>query len=259
VYLHPKETLVPLTIENYTSHANIVTPDRGTWPATVANLEMLQQGPAPVRMTLDSSFDWTSPLGRSGTHACYVLSRRLTDTTSQIDFWYFFGYNPGYCPGCSPEGFFGAHQADWENITMIVSHPVDNIRRHQIEKVFFSSHGVLDGYWKRAEDCEFETFNNRRRLVVYSALNSHGFYHQPGVWFRMGCVANDYTGRGMPILGVPKYESPWLRYDFDWGNWSCSTPQMQELVSTSNTCCRRFWFCCKCGDAECRTCLSEKF
>lgn len=254
VYLHSDETLVPISVAQYTSHADLELKDGTITNATLDDLKFFQQqGPVPIKMTLKSSFDWTSLQGRSGKPECYIKARRISASSTQVDFWYLFGFNPGYCRPCRMvEGCAGAHQADWENVTMVVE--TDS---HRIEQVYFSSHGSEDGYWKLAKDCEFESFGGQRRLVAYCALNAHGFYHKAGTFIRLGCVANDYTDRGFPVIASPAPAGPWLQYDFDWGNWTTSTPEWQELLPTSNTTWRRFCCFSECDGDQKNWCLAQ--
>lgn len=249
VYLHSEEKFRPIPVDRFTYESDIVTEDGTYYTATAENLAELQSGPKPVRMTLQSSYDWTTPEATTIPPTCYVKAKPYSRDIVQVDFWFLFGFNPGYCRACPmKEGCCGAHQADWENVTLHVKMPSRESKDMEIDRVFFSSHGDTDGYWKLAKDCEYATYNDRKRLVVYSALNAHGFYHKPGKWWRIWCCANDHTDQG--LLVVPEVLpgiGPWFNYSYPWGNWSVTTPEWETVGNTSNNTFRRL--CCCIGDA----------
>lgn len=136
----------------------------------------------------------------------------------------------------------GAHQSDFEHIIVHV-----DVATRQAVRVYFSSHSQDDGYWLRAQDCEFRN----DKLVIYSALNFHGFYHKPKTYWRIFGCANDYTANGKewnPDVNFAnfRHKHNWLNINATWGNGHISTPNIHRWFDKSFKS-NNFWrrmFCC---------------
>jgi len=94
----------------------------------------------------------------------------------------------------------GWHWGDLEHVTLLVKKPASGVLS-DITKVMFGAHGSADGRWVDVNDCAKQD----GRLVVYVADHSHALYPKPGMVFRLGGVANDYTDDGI------KWDPPFVQ------------------------------------------------
>lgn len=146
------------------------------------------------------------------------LSEGSGGTTGDAFCWLF----PAICAGVDlVAGDEGVHEADWENIKVII-----NKDSGQVVDVYISAH-VGEGGWFPLSSYDTES----GRPVVYSARHSHANYRTQGLQARIEetyGVANDLTDRG-PLWALKDHISliggdygtnnlyPWLEYSGRWG------------------------------------------
>jgi VPS62-like protein len=104
--------------------------------------------------------------GDLNTARCYVHIRPNSGNLD-IQYWFFYPYN-GALAGS------GAHEADWEHITIRfrTSNPQD---KNDIEQVYFSRHSSTIWIKNENRKIEFED----KRPVIFSARHSHANYSTP--------------------------------------------------------------------------------
>ena len=185
----------------------------------------------------------SSSLSSSVPMLCYVR-----DTPSHYELLYVFcyAYNAPY--RVLGVMWLGAHDGDWEHVTMRVDKATD-----RISHIYYGAHGWRDGVWRAAG--EFET--DKSRPVVYIAKGSHATYPHAGRWLRIWAGANDLCERGwrwdadrtlllhMSATGGDEEDKEvgWLRYGGWWEYEGISSPPQQQWwyrePLTSNTVLRR--------------------
>lgn len=135
----------------------------------------------------------------------------------------------------------GAHQADWEHISMHVS------KGGEVTDIYLAAHRERDGRWHKREDLDWVD----ERPVVYVAKGSHAHYNAPRTYVRIFGVANDKTGRGErldPPLVEINEGTPWVAYEGYWGINEIRGPRWRdwwrsENGGSTNGWKRFFWFC----------------
>lgn len=129
----------------------------------------------------------------------YAYTNKKGNKT-QIIYFFFYNYNgPKNVFGLFP---FGEHNADLEWIVL-------ELHDNKPKYVFMSRHG--GNYRYNYEDLEIH--NNR--MVIYSAINSHAHYPDPGVYFRLLGLGNDVCTEGKeidPYVRILKDKSPLIKY-----------------------------------------------
>ena len=174
---------------------------------------------------------------------CYV---RDTPSHYELVYTFCYAYNAPY--RVLALMWLGAHDGDWEHITVRVNKATD-----RISHIYYGAHGWRDGVWKAAG--EFET--DQSRPVVYIAKGSHACYPHAGRWLRIWAGANDLCERGwrwdadktlllhLSASGRDEEdrEVGWLRYSGWWEYEGISSPPQQQWwyrePVTSNTVLRR--------------------
>ena len=163
-----------------------------------------------------------------GTATCYVHIR--PSTPIEIQYWFFYPYN-GALLGS------GAHEADWEHIT--IRFRGDNpTTKDDIKEIYFSRHNeriwITNEKDKDGKDkIEFEG----DRAVIFSARHSHANYSTPyqhGNWGGTDKANRDVKWETWKIGGGLKFleDNPASELDHLWnrfnGNWGGS----KSMVST---------------------------
>jgi len=184
-----------------------------------------------------------STLSSSVPMLCYV---RDTPSHYELVYTFCYAYNAPY--RVLALMWLGAHDGDWEHITVRV-----NKRTDAISHIYYGAHGWRDGVWRAAG--QFET--DQQRPVVYVARGSHACYPHAGRWLRIWCGANDHCERGWrwdadrTLLlhfssggsEAEDGEVGWLRYSGWWEYEGINTPHQQQWwyrePLTSNTVLRR--------------------
>ena len=197
-----------------------------------------------------------SSLSSSVPMLCYVR-----DTPSHYELVYVFcyAYNAPY--HVLAVMWLGAHDGDWEHVTVRVAKSSDHISH-----IYYGAHGWRDGVWKAAG--EFET--DKGRPVVYVAKGSHACYPHAGRWLRIWAGANDLCARGwrwdadrtllLHLSGSGTDEQDkevsWLRYSGWWEFEGINSVHQQQWwyrePLTSNTVLRR------CFTSFVRPCLGTR-
>ena len=169
--------------------------------------------------------------GRVTSHVpCYYHIRNVSEGTNWWDYQYMFFY-----PYNGNLGAGGAHESDWEHVTVRVDLGTSN----PIKGVFFAAHGS-EGRWATKQtrasgftDRNFYRLNAENRPVVYSAKHSHASYPFASIKKRGGRVdvflPDDETMEGGPIwdcsrnliyLGErerPETGREWIKFTGRWG------------------------------------------
>ncbi len=127
--------------------------------------------------------------GDLGSAACYVHIR----PNLEIQYWFFYPYN-GAILGT------GAHEGDWEHITIRLANLADPKTKSDIKEIFFSRHN--EKVWIKNEKDKIEFEGNRP--VIFSARHSHANYSTP---YQHGNWDRDQANRDV------KWET-WSRLEF---------------------------------------------
>ncbi|MCP4569687.1 MAG: Vps62-related protein [FCB group bacterium] len=229
VYFHPQEKYFPDTVERYLQNVRLRLDIKGGRDkgirdrvGKVGNLlkhhERCQHsdGTYPSRYFLEirKSGKKTTRAGCYEKAKCYARIRRAPHCNYKWDILYvfFFPYNGNLSVG-------GAHEGDWEHITIRVDDDAENIEKiyysaHHHEGKWIYSHGQdnKDGF-KLEKD---EIVPIATHPIVYSAKDSHASYPSPG---RKARSMIDLTSNGLAdFLG------DWLPDDDCGGEGSNFTP-----------------------------------
>jgi Vacuolar protein sorting-associated protein 62 len=135
-----------------------------------------------------------------------------------------------------PVSLSGAHEGDWEHITVRVSNWAD-LPNSKVEAVYFAAHGG-EGKWlmkqnptSKPERGHFTLWDGIKPMT-FSAWHSHADYECPGLqyrWVAADVFANDYCSGGeawlssVELVSVDKILCPdfvdavWLLFDGDFG------------------------------------------
>ncbi|KAK9812839.1 hypothetical protein WJX72_004577 [[Myrmecia] bisecta] len=110
----------------------------------------------------------------------------------EINYMKFLAYN-GYYKVFNTfyVGELGAHDADWEHITVRLSPDASRVLG-----IYYSAHRHYDGVWLSASSIPREP---NGRPIVYTALNGHGAYWFPGFVPRLFLAFNDLTSDQGPV------------------------------------------------------------
>lgn len=147
--------------------------------------------------------DWT----------CYSHVYPLAGGGYDVQYWFFYPYNG------KVRGLAGAHEGDWEHITVRV-----DAAGTTMEEVYLAAHN--GGTWYDPICLRMTTDG---RPIVYSALDSHATYRGPGVPPPEASQILDQTSDGGDVLdcsassvnlgelGAPLNGADWLRYNGHWG------------------------------------------
>ncbi len=86
--------------------------------------------------------------GDMATAQVYAHARVCTmfDQGVDLQYWFFYPYNGSIGGVIAPLGFSGAHEGDWEHVTVRISDYADPKKR-KIRGVFFAAHGSAEGAW----------------------------------------------------------------------------------------------------------------
>ena len=167
--------------------------------------------------------------GDLSTATCYVHIRDKSDF--DIQYWFFYPYNGALGPNS------GAHEADWEHITIRFRMANPTVKG-DIKEVYFSRHN--ETIWIKNEKDKIEFEGNRP--VIFSARHSHANYSTPyqhGGWGGTDKANRDVKwetwkiGGGLEFLeDNPSVDSDhsWNRFNGNWGgsNSMVSTPGIRE-------------------------------
>ncbi|MFW5965926.1 MAG: Vps62-related protein [Persicimonas sp.] len=132
-----------------------------------------------------------------------------------IQYWFFYPYSGPVMDG--PAG--GAHEGDWEHVTV----RTDESRR-RIRRVYFAAHDS-EGRWVEPPGLRM---SHDGHPIVYSARYGHASYPRPGLQSR-GMLPGDRTAdggarwetwRSLAVVaedGRPTPEHRWLEFPGSWG------------------------------------------
>lgn len=152
-------------------------------------------------------------LKSSHTVPCYVHIRKVAAHANWWDYQYMF-----YYPYNGKIGGGGAHEGDWEMITVRV-----NMDTEKIVSIYMAVHSG-EGKWYQPNQCQF----SNGHVVVYSAKHSHASYPRAKRYKRK-LLPSDYTNNKGPIwncyknvvyvgtINKPKKNQEWIQYSGYWG------------------------------------------
>lgn len=171
--LHHKETISPISWENYLDNSSLIDEERINFVGQVQKPNQIEINKIP-----------------------YYGQVKYTDDEYFIDIIYIFLYpvNKGYKIGfCENVGY---HTGDIEHIIIRI-----NKFTEKIIKVFFSAHSKehTTHYLENLSLC-----NHCNTLKVYVSLHSHANYFKPKTYFRILGFANDKTSE-KGIYWYPQY------------------------------------------------------
>lgn len=144
---------------------------------------------------------------RCYSHVVLIGSYRKT-TAVQIQYWFFYPYNGDVY------GIYGAHEGDWETISVEIDPASSEVRR-----VYFAQHA--GGTWYKPDELKWVDSHP----VVYSAQASHASYPTAGIHWQ------DHTADGGPkwetwnvLEQIHDGSPPWVRYNGRWGGLQAIWP-----------------------------------
>jgi len=147
--------------------------------------------------------DWT----------CYAHVYPLAQGGYDVQYWFFYPYNG------KVRGLAGAHEGDWEHMTVRV-----DSGGTRVDRIYLSAHE--GGTWY-VPSCLRQTSDGRP--IVYSALDSHATYRGPGSPPPEASQILDRTSDGGDVLdcstswvnvgelAAPLNGADWVRYNGRWG------------------------------------------
>lgn len=158
LYFHRKETIQPITWDNYIKNSKFITEDRISFDKKpeLINSENINQIPFYGKVVHNNFF----------TDLIYI---------------FIYPINPGY-KICGQK--VGYHTADIEHIII----RINNITE-RIVKVFFSSHSKEHQIW----DAKDLLLDKNGCVKVFVSLKSHANYRKPKTYIRILGLANDIT------------------------------------------------------------------
>ncbi|KAK9787511.1 hypothetical protein WJX73_007386 [Symbiochloris irregularis] len=118
-------------------------------------------------------------------HAKEVCTPEGTIEALELTYITFYAHNGWYAlAGFSWSPRVGAHDGDWEHLTMRLQAP-----SFSLQGVWFNAHRPCDGCWLPAAQVERTASG---RPIAYVARHGHGTYPHAGVYKRAGFFANDH-------------------------------------------------------------------
>jgi hypothetical protein len=128
----------------------------------------------------------------------------IRDQGVDLQYWFFYPYNGSIGGVIAPLGFSGAHEGDWEHVTVRISDYADPKKR-KIRGVFFAAHGSAEGAWmveqsNRPTDGSYSVLPGTTHPIVYAAYHSHASNEDSGLQMRRWyyfTTANDLATGGV--------------------------------------------------------------
>ncbi|KAK9902691.1 hypothetical protein WJX75_002901 [Coccomyxa subellipsoidea] len=209
-YFHPEERYFPCTVQWFLERSELQLIRKG-WRRRV--LRVIEQVGTLNGESLTRAEAWfgahpfkrsfmmlrlVDPRHRSGQPdqlnqvPIYAHAKEVVDphsgrrTALEVNYMKFLAYNGSYkLFGWIPAGDLGAHDADWEHVTMRLT---PDGRR--VLGVYYSAHRHQDGVWRSAKDVPR---SEGGRPLAHIAVNGHGSYPTAGTIPRIFFAANDQT------------------------------------------------------------------
>lgn len=144
------------------------------------------------------------PLGSPGFNGRVPVFHWYDAARSQLQFWFFYGYNRGF----NEAGLRINHQGDWEHVRV-------HLEGGAVTGLTLSAHG------RRARHPAAEFRRVDGRFVVYVAKHTHAMYPVPGA-YPHPALAIDQTADGGPAWETwhrcePLDAQPWRDFAGAWG------------------------------------------
>ena len=158
LYFHPKETIQPISWEEYIQKSTYIEKDRITFDCTAEMINQTKINNVPFYGKVE--------------HKNY-----FTDIT----YIFIYPINPGYNICCQNIGY---HTADIEHIIV----RINNIT-NTIVKVYFSSHSKEHQIFEKKD----LLFDEENHIKVFVSLCSHANYNKTKKYYRIMGLANDIT------------------------------------------------------------------
>ncbi|CAL8466419.1 g5955 [Coccomyxa elongata] len=209
-YLHPEERYFPCTVQWFLERCELQLIRKG-WRRRVLRViervgevdgESLKRaqawfGAQPFKRSF-MMLRLVDPAHRAGqpdrlnqvpiyAHAKQVVDPRTGCRTAlEINYMKFLAFNGSYkLFGWIPAGNLGAHDADWEHVTLRLT-PDGRC----VLGVYYSAHRHQDGVWRSAREVPR---SEAGRPLAHIAVNGHGSYPIAGTIPRIFFAANDQT------------------------------------------------------------------
>ncbi|KAK9857191.1 hypothetical protein WJX84_004091 [Apatococcus fuscideae] len=299
-YFHPDERFYPCTVEWFLERCNLSIVRKG-FGRKVQEVLQSYGGLTPERLR-DAQKLWNSrgrrakrrtflqlfldPDARAGQPVdmlsqmpIYVHVKEVVDPQGrraalEVNYMKFLAYNGFYkLFGIFYAGEIGAHDADWEHVTLRLSPDAQKVLG-----IYYSAHRHRDGVWRSADEM---LRGDDGRPKAFIATNGHGSYPEPGtvprvffifpdetsdqghVWKSTKCHLITPSGRlpqvmdrgnelngstydacgaegPPPDVEVVRDPAVWLGYEGRWGS-SVVAPQLQEWFERAENPVSRTW------------------
>lgn len=267
IYLHSNDIYKPASVPWYLWRSNIISTDNPE--SIIAQAGMYSQH--KLFLSPNSKLSLIDPKFYTGEDNInkvpfYVKVKYIDDHFTNGKAWdisyiQFYPYNGPLL------GKFGAHEGDWEHITVRLK-PLT----YELIAVWYNNHRNKDGQWVKADKVPKDENDT---IIAYSSLNSHGLWPTTGMQPRILFFGSDFTNKGtlwypkqviiLPYdksLMILKYTKPnpkdfpveaidgssqlWIQYKGDWGTmWGPSQQpwfENPEPTTSSNWFHRLFCF-----------------
>jgi len=198
--LSEHEKYTPTSIEKYVSMCDFFQKNKKVNQnfKDIATSKELEYG-KNIKMVIKNEFKKTYKFNTSYFPPVYAYTNSEGKKT-QIYYFFFYNFNgPKNVLGFYP---IGEHNADLEWICL-------ELENEKPVYAFLSRHG----YNKKFHYEDLEIVDNR--MVIYSAINSHAHYHEPGTYIRFLGFGNDNCSKGKiidPVVRYLKEDSYMLKY-----------------------------------------------
>ena len=232
IWVHPDEQYFPCSIDWLIQHSTLVDFNDNTLltPVTQRDLyNIAKKYGFGRRADGDVVLSFNHQLYKGQTPLdsvpCYAISRIRGDKL-YITYIFLYAYNGEYwIVGIAPAGM---HPGDVEHMTAEI-----DIDSGALLRMFYGSHGTVDGTWVNAKDIEF-LYDHP---VAYQALHGHGMYPKNGTVFRSAGFTNDHLGDG--FLWSPKaiefVDMTDPRFDIDTMGWTVYNSRIGGYPDKPNT------------------------
>lgn len=232
-----KDDYWPCAVDWYSSRCTLRDTQDPSFEIVHPTLEQLGENPQETRyLEPDDDSVRGGSAGGAKMYAHIRKSPGVPQDWIDIQYWFFYAYN-GKIGGPLPLPFAGAHEGDWEHITVRLSNWRAGVAA-EVEAVFFAAHGHREGTWlvKRSDEPKGGHYAlvDGTHPVVFSAWHSHASYENSGIHWRenTGYFAQDFASGGYDWgpagvaelvavdadldAGIPP--AAWLAYGGHWGS-----------------------------------------
>lgn len=207
LHMHHRDAFMPCSAEFFMANSELWHDEareqkgklllaRGKVNSATLSRFQEQYGGHPLQLRLHPSAKCGPPQEKINDTPLYANVKRVVNKDGtlaaiEINYLTFYAHNGHYDVGYIGLFKVGAHDGDWEHITVRLSPETG-----ALQAVYCNAHRSFDGCWVSADKVERTC---EGRIKAYVARHGHGTYPQAGIWWRAGCCANDLTSDKGPV------------------------------------------------------------